>query len=226
MNRQWIRLLATLLFCSKLSGGAVRVEKSKERLRVELNCQPPEVMATTVWFRVMDKSGIEFLATFSTSGMVKSQSNSFTSIFSDIKIRDNVLTITSFNKGRDSGIYSCASMKDNKLYFGDITRLVGDDAAPPPVTYNPSATTKPCSCENATMQDEFLLCNSVILIPLAGSCGLLLLLILIIIVYCNRMRTRRCPHHYKKRPLKKMAPGKQQPQQQHTLYTSVNVQTC
>lgn len=34
--------------------------------------------------------------------------------------------------------------------------------------------------------DEVILCNPIILIPLAGSCGLLLLLILIIVVHCNR----------------------------------------
>ncbi|XP_019736542.1 T-cell surface glycoprotein CD8 alpha chain isoform X1 [Hippocampus comes] len=199
MDRQWIRLLAALLFCSKLSGGAVTVQKIKEGLKVELNCRPSEVTAIIVWFRVLNKSGIEFLATFSTNGMVKSQSDSFTSTFSDMRIRDNVLIIKSFNKGRDSGIYSCASMRSNELHFGDITRLVGDEAAAPPVTYNPSTSALPCSCENVTMQDEFILCNPIILIPLAGICGLLLLLILIIVVYCNRMRTRRCPHHYKKR---------------------------
>ncbi|XP_061544186.1 T-cell surface glycoprotein CD8 alpha chain [Phycodurus eques] len=218
MDRHLICILATLLFYNKLTAGAGRVHVSKDGQKIEVSCKPSEVGSMVMWFRVVDKSGMEFLASYTNNGMQKSTSDSM-SHFSDRRIRDDIIILKSFSKARDSGIYSCASLKNNQLKFGDITRLTGDGVSKPPeaptVKLNPSTTTLPCACENVTKQGHSMLCNPIILIPLAGSCGLLLLLILIIVVYCNRVRTRRCPHHYKKRPQKKIAPGKQQ-QQQHT----------
>ncbi|KAG7229562.1 hypothetical protein INR49_012577 [Caranx melampygus] len=58
-----------------------------------------------------------------------------------------------------------------------------------------------CQREKST-----LFCSTAILGPLAGGCGLLLLLLIITTVYCNHTRTRRCPHHYKRKP--RTAPAK------------------
>ncbi|XP_061642048.1 zinc finger matrin-type protein 1-like isoform X3 [Phyllopteryx taeniolatus] len=205
----------------ELTAGAGREHVSKDGQKIEVSCKPSDVGSMVMWFRVVDKSGMEFLASYTNNGMQKSTSDSMSN-FSDLRIREDIIILKSFSKARDSGIYSCASLKNNQLKFGDITRLTGenDGVSKPPeaptVKLNPSTTTLPCACENVTKQGHSMLCNPIILIPLAGSCGLLLLLILIIVVYCNRVRTRRCPHHYKKRPQKKIAPGKQQQQQQHT----------
>ncbi|XP_077384999.1 T-cell surface glycoprotein CD8 alpha chain [Festucalex cinctus] len=218
MDQQWIPILATLLFYNKLTAGVGIDVKSKEEQRIEMKCRPSDIGSMITWFRVVDKSGMEFLASFSNNGMAKSESKSFSSIFSDLRIREDILILKSFDKGRDSGIYSCASLKNNELIFGDVTRLltekmeaVSQAPVPPTDKRKLAITTLPCACLNVTKHGESMLCNPIILIPLAGSCGLLLLFILIIVVYCNRVRTRRCPHHYyKKRPQKKTAPGKQQ----------------
>ncbi|XP_077429172.1 T-cell surface glycoprotein CD8 alpha chain [Vanacampus margaritifer] len=220
MDQRWICILATLLFYNKLTAGASIALESKEEQSIEMTCKPSESGSMIMWFRVLDKSGLEFLASFSNNGILKSASKSFSSIFSDLRIREGVLTLKSFHKGRDSGIYSCASLKISELKFGNVIRLTEKIEAVSQAPVAPidklklPTTTLPCACENATKQGESMPCNPIILIPLAGSCGLLLLLVFIIVVYCNRVRTRRCPHHYyKKRPQKKTAPGKQQ--QQH-----------
>ncbi|XP_053723492.1 T-cell surface glycoprotein CD8 alpha chain isoform X1 [Synchiropus splendidus] len=79
---------------------------------------------------------------------------------------------------------------------------------PPPTTVpskiNPPATkARPCTCPTLPKQVETssrTICEPFILGGLAGGCGLLLLLLIVVIVYCNHTRTRRCPHHYRKRP--------------------------
>nr|XP_061814142.1 T-cell surface glycoprotein CD8 alpha chain-like [Nerophis lumbriciformis] len=216
MDQQWICILAMLLFNNKLTAGSKHM--CKEGQKVEIHCKPSEVGSMIMWFRALDNSGMEFLASFSNNGMQKSHSDSFSSTFNDLKIRDDILVLQAFTKARDSGVYGCATLKNNELKFGKVTRLTGDkvEALPKvtvrPVKLNPSTTTLPCVCEIST-QDGSMLCNPIILIPLAGSCGLLLLLIAIIVVYCNRVRTRRCPHHYKRKLRNKVPLGKQQQQQ-------------
>ncbi|KAM6980665.1 T-cell surface glycoprotein CD8 alpha chain [Aplochiton taeniatus] len=85
----------------------------------------------------------------------------------------NTLIINPFNKEKDSGAYSCASLNNNMLYFGEVTRLHA----------------KPVAKEA---------CDPRMWGPLASGCGLLFLLLIVTICYCNRIRTRRCPHHYKR----------------------------
>ncbi|XP_054640443.1 T-cell surface glycoprotein CD8 alpha chain [Dunckerocampus dactyliophorus] len=217
MDQQWIHVLATLLLYHRLTQGAVRVHTVKEGQPFDITCKPSEMGSMTIWFRVRDTSGVEFIASFSNHGMIKAEGVSYTSTFSGSKMPDNIMTLTSFSKGRDSGLYGCASLKNNQLLFGDVTRLAGVEAATkaavaPTVKVHPSMTSLPCVCERVARKGDALPCSPIILIPLAGSCGLLLLIVLIVIVYCNQVRTRRCPHHYKRRP-RKVAPGKQQ---QHT----------
>ncbi|XP_061688996.1 T-cell surface glycoprotein CD8 alpha chain isoform X4 [Syngnathoides biaculeatus] len=192
MDQQWICILATLSFYNKLTAGDSSELVIKDGYKVEVRCRPSDIGTIVMWFRVLDKSGIEFLASYTNNG-----------------IR---------NKGRDSGTYSCATLKNNELKFGPLIRLTVEAASKPTVAptakFQPPSTALPCACENLTKQGDSMSCNPIIVIPLAGSCGILLLFILIIVVYCNRVRTRRCPHHYKKRPMKKIARGKQQQQQQ------------
>ncbi|KAK1901480.1 T-cell surface glycoprotein CD8 alpha chain [Dissostichus eleginoides] len=120
----------------------------------------------------------------------------------------------SFNQTRDSGVYSCASLKGSELIFGNPTRLFQEKVKVPieetsQATEQTKCTTaSPCVCESGNKPGETspeMFCSLIILGPLAGGCGLLLLLLIITIVYCNHVRTRRCPHHYKR----KQAPGKQ-----------------
>ncbi|KAK6321000.1 hypothetical protein J4Q44_G00079760 [Coregonus suidteri] len=41
-------------------------------------------------------------------------------------------------------------------------------------------------------------CDLIVWAPLAAGCGFLFLLLIITVCHCNRIRTKRCPHHYKK----------------------------
>ncbi|XP_054473261.1 T-cell surface glycoprotein CD8 alpha chain isoform X2 [Anoplopoma fimbria] len=191
----------------------------KEGDPVSITCKPGEMGSLVVWFRVLDP-GMQFLASFSSNGVLKSSTGSFSSIFSDTNIRENILTLKKFSKTRDSGVYSCASLiKGNELNFGNLIRLVGDKVSVEEVAKatitppNECTTATPCNCNknekiNQGETSLQMYCSTIILGPLAGGCGFLLLLLIIITVYCNKIRTRRCPHHHKRKP-RVPTPGKQ-----------------
>ncbi|MEQ2250977.1 hypothetical protein ILYODFUR_006374 [Ilyodon furcidens] len=132
---------------------------------------------------------------------------------------DFVLTVKSFNKTNDNGMYSCASLvKGNELKFGPVTtHRVPEKTIKPiptskanevPTTSQTSTTPRSCLCPDRNNLGSSMSCAPIILGPLAGGCGLLLLLLIITILYCNKIRTRRCPHHHK-RKMRMMAPEKQ-----------------
>ncbi|KAM9859859.1 T-cell surface glycoprotein CD8 alpha chain isoform 2-T2 [Aulostomus maculatus] len=215
MGQQWILvILVILVFYRRISLGAVAKSVLPEGQQVEIKCRPAEVGTSIQWFRVQDNSGMHFIVSTSNTGLRRPDS-SIPSAFSDKKLKEDVLILKSFSRSVDSGVYSCASLKNNQLKFGEVTRLAGEQAKevtkPPIIKMNPSESTTPCVCE-ATQDEERsnvdLVCSPLILGSLVGSCGLLLLLLIVTIMYCNHMRTRRCPHHYKRRP-RTMAPGKQ-----------------
>ncbi|KAK1788437.1 hypothetical protein P4O66_016869, partial [Electrophorus voltai] len=156
------------------------------------------------WFRVQDDAKFQFIAYLSSTSK-KIESDKFRAHQS----RDT-LTLQRFDKANDSGLYSCVSVNRNKLHFGQAVRLYGEpDPAP---TFKPittvaeptGLTTTPCvgnSHEVKKSEKAFSVgCEFHILVPLAAGCGLLLILLIITILYCNRLRTRWCPHHCKRRP--------------------------
>ncbi|KAK9529367.1 hypothetical protein VZT92_013466 [Zoarces viviparus] len=225
MNQMWI--LVILVFCQKMTSGAGEEMTAKEGDQVEIKCKPVEEGSMIIWFRVLD-NGMEFIASFSKEGFPKSAMASFpSSTFSHSRIRDAILTLKSFNRARDSGIYSCASLiKGNEMRFGQVIRLVGEQVEVASEAPQIITTTAPTQCTTATpcvcnkIEDKKqgetslqMLCSPIILGSMAASCGLLLLLLIIAILYCNRIRTRRCPHHYKRKP--QMAPGKQMMTNRH-----------
>ncbi|KAM7401764.1 hypothetical protein PAMP_017052 [Pampus punctatissimus] len=201
---------------SEMSSGAVEEITTKDGDQVDIKCAPAGSSTTILWVRVLDASGVEFLGSFSNTGMRKSTISSF---FTDSKMSHNILTLKSF-KSTDIGTYTCAAFKNNELIFGKVTRLVGEKSkivtkAPPttPHKQNQPKTTTACNCESiihkqVEVEGLYALCSPIILGPLAGGCGLLLLLLIIISVYCNQIRTRRCPHHHKRKP-RAVAPGKE-----------------
>ncbi|XP_034726048.1 T-cell surface glycoprotein CD8 alpha chain isoform X2 [Etheostoma cragini] len=213
MDQKWIQILVILVFCQRITSGAGEDRTVKEGEQVEIKCKPQDTNAMVIWFRILDTSGMEFIASFSNSGELKSPAASFPSTFSQSKIKQHILTLQSFSESRDSGVYSCASLKANELKFGEETQLVGEKvevaveeaswASTVTPEQNPCTTAAPCVCNNNSKQGETspqMFCTPIILGPLAGGCGLLLLILIIITVYCNRIRTRRCPHHYKRKP--------------------------
>lgn len=206
MDQKWILILAILALHQKITSAAV--EKSvREGQRVDIKCKPALTTGSMViWFRVLDKAGSEFIGSTSTTG-IKKTSTSPRYTFS--KTDQHILTVNSFTD-RDSGIYSCALLRGSELSFGDVTRLAAEKIIVPTtatVTSAPTVklctTAAPCVCDNTVKRGETrpsMLCTPIILGPLAGGCGLLLLLLIVTAIYCNKIRTQRCPHHYKRKP--------------------------
>ncbi|XP_036385858.1 T-cell surface glycoprotein CD8 alpha chain [Megalops cyprinoides] len=255
-----------------------------ENSEVNLKCEPSRKGSLVLWFRVQE-TGVHFIASFTSSGQVKT---TLDAPFDSKKIDNNILILKGFQKARDAGLYSCASINNNALHFGKATRIEGLSEPKPTV----KATTKkaptkaadtvlkctrePCQCEERTntyskyfltglqsgiiyyrtmidmhkgaitatavgskpfistchahthvhgctcmhrhirphahihvhththfhiyFSETTASCSWIIWTPVAGGCGLLFIILIIIICYCNRMRKRRCPHHYKRRP--------------------------
>ncbi|XP_040890940.1 T-cell surface glycoprotein CD8 alpha chain [Toxotes jaculatrix] len=223
MDQKWIQVLVILLFYQKMtSGTGDRTVRDGEP--VEIHCQPADPFSMVMWFRVQDNSGMEFIASFSRDGTLKTPSIPLPQAFSATKIKQHILTLKSFKKAQDSGVYGCASIQSNTLKFGKVTRLTGEKVKvttrAPLITnakQNLPTTTTACVCSYTNKNGEAslsTLCSLTILGPLAGGCGLLLLLLIITIVYCNHVRTRRCPHH-NKRKKRTMAPEKQMMTSRH-----------
>ncbi|XP_029287891.1 T-cell surface glycoprotein CD8 alpha chain [Cottoperca gobio] len=218
MDQKWI--LVILVFCQKMTSGAGEDKTVKEGQLVEINCALQEKGSLVIWFRLLDTSGMEFIASFSNNGMPKYVTNSFSKTFSESRIQQDVLILRSFNTISDSGVYNCASLKGNELKFGIATRLVMEkvevavDKASQATNLNICTTATPCVCNKQGETSPQMFCTPIILGPLAGGCGLLLLLLIITAVYCNQIRTRRCPHHYKRKP-RVEAPGKQMMTNRH-----------
>ncbi|XP_028261338.1 T-cell surface glycoprotein CD8 alpha chain isoform X2 [Parambassis ranga] len=206
MDQKWIQVLVILMLFQKASSGAVKTVKDREK--VEITCHPgPGNMI--VWFRVLDGHSVEFIGSYSLNGVIKTTGPSY----SRFSYNPNTLTVKSFDRGLDSGTYCCAALvKGIELRFGNITRLSGEIMKSPiPVQptqatlqKNPSTTTTACYCPENQKQpgatSASMSCHPIMLGGLAGGCGLLLLLLIVTTLYCNRIRTRRCPHHYKRKP--------------------------
>ncbi|XP_008278755.1 T-cell surface glycoprotein CD8 alpha chain isoform X2 [Stegastes partitus] len=228
MDPKWIQILVILVFYPKMTSGAEGTKEKtvKEGELVEIECRPPESTNMIIWFRALDNSGMEYIASFTSNGIEKSKSSNFDQIFSHGTIYKNTLKLKAFQKSRDSGVYGCATLHLGKeLKFGTATRLLGQETrkdtpvgSPTKAPNNQIAAVTPCNCNDKYKKTgaaiPSLYCSVVILGPLAGGCGLLLLLLIITAVYCNRIRTRRCPHHYKRKP-RMGAPEKQMMTNRH-----------
>nr|QBS13670.1 T-cell surface glycoprotein CD8 [Plecoglossus altivelis] len=214
MTQSWISLaVVLLLFCQRITStfGTV-IEDGRS---VDITCEPPTSGSMVFWFRVTDNIAMEFIATMAPDGTMKAQIDERILKKSSMK---NKLTLKSFNKERDSGSYVCMSINKNVLNFGGVTLLAGQEAPKTTTTKAPvattahsiqSTTTKSCApdSEKVGKKNSGLSCDPLMWGPLAGGCGLLGLLLIVTICYCNRIRTRRCPHHYKRQ--KQIAQGKQ-----------------
>lgn len=123
------------IYCCKLlsflsettSGGNLKEEVVKEGAQVDIHCQPSQSGSLTVWFRVRDKSWMEFIASFS-NGLKKETDYSPSTEFTHAKINKDILTLKSFQREADSGLYCCASLfKGKELRFGQVTQLRGGE---------------------------------------------------------------------------------------------------
>lgn len=104
--------------------GDVRVMEGES---VEIKCKPPEEFySTLIWFRVLDNSGMEFIASFSRGGSLKAP-KALPPAFNMDKISKDILKLNSFSKARDSGTYICASIQNNAVKFGEVTQVRGGE---------------------------------------------------------------------------------------------------
>ncbi|KAM7422114.1 hypothetical protein PAMA_010269 [Pampus argenteus] len=150
MDQKWIHILMILVFHQNMSSGAVKEITTKDGDHVDIKCAA--VSSTIIlWFRILDTSGVEFIASFSRNGLLKS---GISADFTHSKMSESILTLKSFKAG-DSGAYSCAAFKNNELIFGEVTRLVGEKAKTvtkaPPITPHGQkkqpTTTTACDCD-------------------------------------------------------------------------------
>lgn len=79
----------------------------------------PDMSLTVMWLRATEKNGVEFIVSY------KSKNKSWGKEFGQsMDTSDGYkLTIKSFNKETDSGIYNCATYNANRLTFGTSTVL-------------------------------------------------------------------------------------------------------
>ncbi|KAL7854056.1 hypothetical protein AOLI_G00209000 [Acnodon oligacanthus] len=191
----------------------------------DIPCNPSSSGNTVWWFRLINNTQLEFIASFYSSGEKKFGDLGSKFDYQRMKSSKS-LTLKSFKKETDSGSYSCATINNNQLYFGSVTSLQGTPDPKPEtkVVTTTRATpehfttksTVPCEPKNQVRKPVSAVtlgCELVILIPLAAGSGLLLVLLIITILYCNHIRTRRCPHHYKRHPRNKPAGHRPLPHQ-------------
>lgn len=92
----------------------------------EITCKLPQMATTVMWFRVLDKSGMNFIASFDKDGVLK-RGVELPENFSDEKMKKNILILKSFKKDTDSGAYGCSAVVNSGLQFGQTTRLRGGE---------------------------------------------------------------------------------------------------
>ncbi|XP_033822785.1 T-cell surface glycoprotein CD8 alpha chain isoform X1 [Periophthalmus magnuspinnatus] len=216
MDSKSVFMFGILLFgTAVLSAGASAapfIVKVNDKSPVDITCKIQGSGPTVVWFRVPDKSNLEYIASLSSVNPVVKKEGPVFHFFSTEKISAHILVLKAFNRSADAGLYSCLS-QNRDMMFGGVTRL--QPAEDPPTTVKTTITKKPepptpnpCTCPTQPVSVGQMQCSVLILAPLAGVCGLLLLTLLCTVLYCNSVRTRRCPHHYKRKP-RMPAPGKQ-----------------
>ncbi|KAJ8285506.1 hypothetical protein GJAV_G00027600 [Gymnothorax javanicus] len=157
--------------------------------------------STVLWFRV-GNTGIDIIGYVDSKGTVNNYHDKKGTTIESKK----QLNIKKFNKERDSGVYGCSTTQGQNLSFGGTTILAGSPdptttTTPVVTTATPlSTTTTPCPCKTSKRPDSAGNCEVAILAPLIAGCILLFLILILTIRHCSRVRTRGCPHHYKRRP--------------------------
>lgn len=109
-----------------MSSAADEVQTLKERESADIKCDPKQGQNIVIWYRMLDTSRMEFIGSYTNS----IKKTNLSSRFSDSKIVSNTITLKSFNKTEDSGTYTCAAFKNNRLIFGQVTRLQGGEFCP------------------------------------------------------------------------------------------------
>ncbi|KAF4077108.1 hypothetical protein AMELA_G00204290 [Ameiurus melas] len=204
-----LSVLCVVLFGFHGVEGNVNERVIKENEPVTITCEK-NYPTTVFWLQLKENGqGFEYIGSFS-----KSKKAGKLPEGSKNEVTEKNFHINSFERQKDSGTYSCVFINNNQLEFSSITKLHGGTVSttikPKVQTTHiqtvPTTTKAVVTCgqnskgKKAEKIDVLLGCELHIFIPLAAGCGSLLVLLLITILYCNSIRTRRCPHHYKRQP--------------------------
>ncbi|KAM8868210.1 T-cell surface glycoprotein CD8 alpha chain isoform 2-T2 [Synchiropus picturatus] len=157
MAHHFIPLLVILAsqICPSVRASEPVILSPKEGEQVQIQCKP-SIGSLVMWFRVLDGGTVEFIGSFSSNGVLK---GTLPSIFTHTPGKE-AITLNSFKSSRDSGLYTCGSLKNNQVNFGQVTSLIGEKIVnrPPPTIpskINPATTkARPCTCPTLPKQGE------------------------------------------------------------------------
>lgn len=121
-------MIAVLILHNSEINSAGEPRTVEEGQPVKIACRLPSPGTIVLWFRVVDDSGMEFIASFSPSGTLKKSGPNYgKNLAVEKQSNDFVLTVKAFNRKSDSGVYTCAALvSGNQLSFGQVTQLRGE----------------------------------------------------------------------------------------------------
>uniref|UniRef100_A0A672MBZ7 Ig-like domain-containing protein n=1 Tax=Sinocyclocheilus grahami TaxID=75366 RepID=A0A672MBZ7_SINGR len=160
----------------------------REGQEVIIDCDPKQHSVITFWFKI-NKSGAQHLLTFKGMDVKDNVDQEKYSLNKNAPSKVS-LAVKDFKKQTDSGVYTCAAMNSNKLFFGEPMEIKGEpDPATPPPKIDPAPPKTTTTDPKPSINRETWILSSL-------ACGFVLLLILwiITILYCSHLRTSRCPH--------------------------------
>uniref|UniRef100_A0A673IAW8 CD8 alpha n=1 Tax=Sinocyclocheilus rhinocerous TaxID=307959 RepID=A0A673IAW8_9TELE len=174
----------------------------REGQEVIIDCDPKQHSVITFWFKI-NRSGAKHLLTFKGTDVKENVDKEKYSLNKNAP--SGKVSLYRFHKNekknsKNIGHYSCIHNRFAYIFVADPATPPPKLDPAPPKTTTPVITTKAqCKCAKQDPKPS-INCETWILSSLASGCGVLLILLIFTILYCNRLRTRRCPHHYKRQP--------------------------
>ncbi|XP_016308529.1 uncharacterized protein LOC107662903 isoform X2 [Sinocyclocheilus anshuiensis] len=126
----------------------------QEGQEVIIDCDPKQHSVITFWFKI-NRSGAKHLLTFKGMDVKDNVDKEKYSMNKNAPSGKVSLAIKDFKKKTDSGLYTCAAMNSNKLFFGEPIEIKGepDPATPPPkIDPAPPKTTTPTQSPASTVR--------------------------------------------------------------------------
>lgn len=121
-------MISVLILHNSEINSAGEPKTVKQGESVKIMCTLPSPGTIVFWFRVVEDSGMEFIGSFAPGGALKiAGQNHGKNLVVSKQSDDFVLTVKSFDRKGDSGVYTCAALiTGNKLSFGQVTQLRGE----------------------------------------------------------------------------------------------------
>uniref|UniRef100_A0A673IAX3 Ig-like domain-containing protein n=1 Tax=Sinocyclocheilus rhinocerous TaxID=307959 RepID=A0A673IAX3_9TELE len=97
----------------------------REGQEVIIDCDPKQHSVITFWFKI-NRSGAKHLLTFKGTDVKENVDKEKYSLNKNAPSGKVSLAIKDFKKKTDSGLYTCAAMNSNKLFFGEPIEIKGE----------------------------------------------------------------------------------------------------